>query len=92
MPNRNVYFCDSMLFTCLIRGPCFSAHTAVLLLRRQSFQDNVRGPKSRQCDVGQVWERVFLGEQLAGFPPLAQESTLGEQYYPLPVAAVVVFV
>lgn len=50
------------------------------------------GPETRQRDVGQVGEGVLLGKQLAGFPSLAKEAALREQHYPLPVAAVVVFV
>jgi len=42
--------------------------------------------------MDQVGERVFLGKQLAGFSPFPKEATLGEQHYPLPVTAVVVFV
>lgn len=77
--------------TSLVGGPGLAAHAAVLLLGRQSFQDNLGGPETRQRDVGQVGEIVLLGKQLAGFPPLSQEATLREQHYPLPVAAVVVF-
>lgn len=42
--------------------------------------------------MGQMGERMLLGKQLAGFPPLAQETALREQHYPFPVTAVVVFV
>lgn len=73
-------------------GGVAAAHAAVLLRRRQGFQDDVRGAEARQRDVGQVGQRVLLGKQLAGFPPLAQEPPLGEEHYPLPVAAVVVLV
>lgn len=66
--------CVRVCVTCLIRGPTITAHTAVLLLGRQGFQDNVGGSEARQCDVTQVGERVFFRKQLAGFPPLAQES------------------
>lgn len=78
--------------TCLVRGSSLTAHAAILLLGRQGFQDNVGGSKARQCDVGQMGERMLLGEQLAGFPSLAQEAALRKQNYPLPVTAVVVFV
>lgn len=46
--------------TCLIRGPTLTAHTAILLLGRQGFQDNVGGSEARQCDVTQVGESVFF--------------------------------
>lgn len=77
--------------TCLVPGPGVTAHAAVLLLSRQGFQDDVGGPEARQRDMGQVRERVFLCKQLAGFSPLPEEATLGEEHYPLPVAVVVVF-
>lgn len=82
----------SVRLTRLVRGPSFAAQAAVLQRGSQSFQDDVGGPETRQCDVGQVGERVFLGKQLAGFPTLTQEATLRKQDYPLPVTAVIVFV
>lgn len=91
LPQKKLFFV-CVLVTCLVRGPSLATHAAVLLLGWQGFQDNVGGPETRQRDVGQVGERMLLGKQLAGFPPLAQESALGEQHYPLPVTAVVVFV
>ncbi len=84
--------CLCVLVTSLVRDPSVAAHAAILLLGRQGFQDNVGGPETRQRDVGQMGKRMLLGKQLAGFPPLAQEAALREQHYPLPVAAVVVFV
>lgn len=83
--------CLCVLFTCLVSGSSVGAHAAVLLLGRQRLQDNVAGPETRQRDMGQVGERVFLGKQLASFSPLPQEAALGEEHYPLPVTAVVVF-
>lgn len=65
------------MFVCvtrLIRGPALTAHTAVLLLGRQGFQDNVGGSEAGQCDVSQVGEGVLFRKHLAGFSPLAQES------------------
>lgn len=76
--------------TSLVAGPGVAAHASVLLLSRQGFQDNVGGPEARQCDMGQVRERVFLCKQLAGFSPLPEEAALREEHYPLPVTAVVV--
>lgn len=81
-----------MCVTCLVRGPSLAAHAAVLLLGSHGFQYNVGGTETRQRDMGQMGERMLLGKQLAGFPPLAQETALREQHYPLPVTAVVVFV
>lgn len=90
MPVRKVGFCVSG--TCLVRAHSLTAHAAILLLGRQGLQDNLGGSETRQRDVIQVGERILLGKQLAGFPPLAQETPFREQHYPLPVAAVVVFV
>lgn len=81
----------SVLFTRLVGGSSLAAHAAVLLLGTQRLQDNLCGPEARQSDVVQVGERVLLGEQLARFPPFAQEAALREENYPLPVAVVVVF-
>lgn len=52
--------CVCVCVTCLIRGPTLTAHTAILLLGRQGFQDNVGGSEARQRDVTQVGERVFF--------------------------------
>lgn len=71
--ENGTYFRLCVCGTCLIRGPTLTAHTAVLLLGRQGFQDDVGGSEPRQRDVSQVGERVFFSKQLAGFPPLAQE-------------------
>lgn len=73
-PGENAAY-NRLCVTCLIRGPTLAAHTAILLLGRQGFQDNVGGSEARQRDVTQVGERVFFRKKLAGFPPLAQEST-----------------
>lgn len=81
-----------VLVTCRVQHAGVAAHTAVLLLGSQSFQYDVAGPETRQSDVGQMGERVLLGEQLARFPPLAKKAALRKQHYPLPVTAVVVFI